>query len=187
MKAPLLSVVCNEPEGDIIRHVYPFIWTPENIERLVEQCLKFPTLYGHEIKEAKDVTNLFLDVTKDEIKAKGIFYIVDDFVGIFSITDFAYGFTDALAHYTFFDQRHKGRIPLVRAIMKKVFEDYHFNRLTVEVPLFTSSYTRHFVAECGFTLEGKRRKGIKFDNEFFDILLFGILKDEVINLGRSKN
>jgi RimJ/RimL family protein N-acetyltransferase len=180
MEAPLIQVVCNEPEGNVVRNVYPMLWTPENIEKLTSKVLEFPTLYGREIKSPADITEMFLNPSPSGITAKGLFFVVDDFVGLFYITDFAYNFTDAIAHYTFFDRRHRGRIPLVRAMMKYVFETYQFNRLSVEVPLFTSPHTRHFIGECGFTLEGKKRKSIRFKDDIFDILLFGILKSEVL-------
>lgn len=180
METPILSVVCNEGGENKIRNVYPFLWTPANIEKLTEKALEFPTLYGHEIKSSDDIARLFLNIEKDNITPKGLFYLIDDFIGLMYLTDFSYNFSDALAHYTFFDRRHSGRIPLVKAMLRYVFKEYGFNRLSVEVPLYTSPQTRHFIAECGFTLEGKKRKAIRFKDDLFDVLMFGILNSEVI-------
>lgn len=178
---PILSIVCPEPEAQVVRHVYPLIFTPENVQKLADKALQFPTLFGREIKNVQDMLNVFCIYTPEGIKFRGAanFFVVDDFVGVFSITDFSYDYSDALAHYAFFDRRHKGRVPLVRAMMHYVFDTYKLNRLSVEIPLFTSPEARHFVGECGFSLEGKKRKAIKYKETLFDILLFGILKNEV--------
>ena len=183
---PILSIVCPEPEAQVVRHVYPLIFTEENIQKLADKALQFPTIFGREVKDVNEMMSLFFEVTPQGVKFRGPanFFVIDDFIGLFSITDFTYNYSDAIGHYTFFDRRHKGRIPLVRAMLKYVFDTYKLNRISVEIPLFTSPEARHFVGECGFTLEGKRRKGIKYKNEWYDILLFGILKSEVITGAR---
>ena len=179
---PLFSVSCHEPEGEYVRNVYPLIFTPENIQKFAQKALQFPTLFGREIKDVSDMVSMFFEVQKDgtfKFKGSSVFYVVDDFVGVFSLTDFSYDYSDAIAHYTFLDRRHKGRTPLVKAMMKYAFDTFKLNRLSVEVPLYTKEDLRHFITGCGFTLEGKKRKAIKYDGTLFDILLFGILKSEV--------
>lgn len=193
MEKPILSVLCKEPEGEIIRNVYELNFTMATIDKLTEQILKFPTLYGKEIKNKKDVLSMFFNVNGEEITPKGIFYSVDDMVGLFYITDFCYDFSDALVHYTFFDRRHNGRVPLVRSMLKYVFERYNFQRLSVELPLYMTGQSIQlqkrgvitFIQKVGFSHEGRKRKAAFYKGEWFDMNLYGILRGEIN--GSAKN
>lgn len=188
MEKPILSVNCHEPEGEIIRHVYDLNFSVDTLDKFTQKALKFPTLYGREIKSVDDITKIFFEITPVSINPRGIFYVVDDFVGVFYITDFKYDFSDANVHYTFFDRRHKGRVPLVRAMLKYVFDQFHFQRLSVELPLYMSGESvqrskqgvMNFIRMCGFQHEGRRRKAALYKGEYFDINLYGIVKQEVI-------
>lgn len=189
MEKPILSVVCHEPEGEIIHNIYDLNFSTETLDKFTNKALKFPTLYGREVKTIEDVTSIFFDVTPISVKPRGIFYVVDDFVGVFYITDFRYDFSDALVHYTFFDRRHKGRVPLVRAMLKYIFDQFNFQRVSVELPLYMSGESvqrsktgvMNFIRLCGFSHEGRRRKAIQYKGEWFDMNLYGITKAEVLN------
>lgn len=160
--------------------VRPMSLTPENIQRFWNEAKKYPTLYGKEIRgNVKDFMELFF--TDDEgntIENRGLFFTINDFTGVFYLTDIRPE-EDALAHYTFFDKRHHGREPLVKEMAKWLFNRYKFNRLSVEIPNYASPQARHFVQACGFVFEGKRRKAVMYKGELFDVSLFGLLKSEI--------
>lgn len=155
--------------------------TPENIEKFWKKASKFRTLYGREISGGvQEFANLFLRQRDDgQYDANGLFFVINDFVGVIYLTDIREE-EDATAHYTFFDRRHHGRENLIREVLKWGFKRYNFNRLTVEIPCYTTPQTRHFVVKCGFAYEGKRRKAAMYKGELFDVNLYGILKEEVI-------
>lgn len=177
MKIPVLTVLCNEPEGDIERTVYKFSFTGENLQKFWEQASKFPTLLGAEIKSAQDFWNIFISQEGQNLTANGLFYCIDDFVGVFYLTDISN--VEATVHYSFFDQRHRGRKALVKKMIKYIMDTYHFQRINAFVPLYTTKYVRHFVASVGFTLEGKKRKAAYFNGEWYDVLMYGMTTGDV--------
>src|SRR6266496_5379230 len=128
----ILSAVCPEPEGKVVREVWRMPVTIENLETLWERSRIFKTLFAEEIRgDFKKFCELFLSYGAEGIELNGLFYVIDDFVGVFYMTDINPG-VDAKAHYTFFDRRHRGRIGLVKAMLKYAFTHYGFRRLSTE-------------------------------------------------------
>lgn len=186
---PIFDIKLNEPEGEVIRNVYPFEMTIDNLKRFYDNAKQFPALYGKEIMDnAQEFVDLFISYESDgNITMPGLLWVIDDFTGMFYLNNIlqdTQGLVDANVHYTFFDRRHKGRIPLVRKMLKYVFEKYHFQRLSVEIPLYTVSKQKNlatikFVSECGFFYEGKKRKASYYKENWYDVNLYGILHSEV--------
>ena len=176
----IVKIICNEPEGDIERSVYPLIFTPENLERFYKEASKFPTIFGRQYISFADFMSIFfsLDIETGKVTSQGMFYVIDDFIGVFYITDIIWPF-DAKVHYTFFDRRHHGRVPLVRAMLKYVFKLHGFYRLSVEIPNYIQSGIRRFIEQCGFALEGKRRQCVDYKGQRFDSNLYGILDKDI--------
>jgi RimJ/RimL family protein N-acetyltransferase len=180
---PVVEVECDEPEGKIVRKVYPLESTLENLYLFYDKAKEFPTIFGLEHNDIEEFSNIFLshNPATGKIELNGTFYVVDGFVGVLYINDFDYAAKSATAHYTFFDKRQRGRLPLVKAMMKYAFEYYGFNRLTVELPNFVMATTRHFVTDLGFSLEGKRRKAWPYKGKLYDVNLYGLLREEIIS------
>lgn len=184
----ILSVECNEPKQTVVRHVRRLNFTPENLKRFWEVAKQFPTLYGREILTLDDFMNMFFDKNPDgTITSRGLFWVIDDFVGIFYITDIRTDLSDAEVHYSFFDKRQRGREKLVKAMIKYVFDRYKFERLTAEIPNYIGQIPRHFALNVGFYFEGKKRKAAKYKGEKFDVSLYGILPSEVQTNGSTEN
>lgn len=177
MTLPIFTAICNEPEGTVERGVYPLIFTPENLQKFWDKAKQFPTIYGMEIKDVSDFYNLFVNQSDGNLSLNGLFWVIDDFVGVFYLTDITG--TEASVHYSFFDRRHKGRVPLVKKMLKFVFEKYKFRRINASIPLYTRPFTRHFASNIGFTLEGKKRKASFFKGDWYDVLQYGMLMEEV--------
>lgn len=182
----ILAVECDEPEGKFIRKVRPLIFTVENLKRFFEVAKQFPTLYGKEVlNDPNEFMRLFLTEDNGQYSANGLFWVIDDFVGVFYITDIRYDLSDALVHYSFFDKRQHGRLKLVREMLKFVFTKYKFERLSAEIPNYTSNVTRHFATDIGFIYEGKKRKSANYKGQKFDVNLYGILPSEVLKNGST--
>ncbi len=190
MQPPVLSVKCEEPEGDIIREISPLEFTPAVLKEFWEKARVYRTLFNQEIRNNYDrFLPLILrrGLTEDSIEPTGLFWRVDpDFVGVFYMTNII-AEQDALAHYTFFDGRHRGRVDLCKEMLNYVFDRYNLRRLTVEIPLYATEKTHNFVSKSlSFKNEGRKRKAILFDDEWFDVIVYGILREEV-NRNGSKN
>lgn len=170
--------------------VYPMEFDVETVKKFWERASEFPTLYGREILGNIDkFVELFFAVNPDGTYVPyGLFWKVvsedNDLLGVFYLTelrgDSEDSFDDANAHYTFFDRRHHGREPLVKQMLQFWFEKYKFRRLSAEIPNFVTPQARHFAQECGMSYEGKRRKAAKYKNDWFDVNLYGVLREEVL-------
>lgn len=148
--------------------------TPENIQQFWDKAKKFDTLFGKELKNSvEEFTNLFMSDGN-----VGLFFVLNDFDGVFYLTDIAPE-EDALAHYTFFDRKHKGREELVKKMLGFIFHRYKFNRLSAQIPNYATDQARHFVQKLGFVYEGKRRKAAQYKGDLYDVNLYGILHTEV--------
>lgn len=177
-EVPVLTVTCSEPEGLIDRSVYPMMLTPRNLEIMWNKIKGFRTLFAEEVSgDYQKFLELFLSQDRDGLpRAHGLFWRVDDFVGIFYMTHITD--TDASIHYSFFDRRHHGRDVLTRRMIKWAFETFKFQRLTAEVPAYTVNTVEPFIRHLGFTYEGRRRKAVKMDGSWFDVKLYGVLNEE---------
>ena len=181
MTAPV-QVVCHEPEGDITRRVKQMALTPQNLRTFWDKARQFETLFTAEINgDFRKFLEVFLRQLPDgSVESNGLFWLVDDFVGILYLTDIIAG-VDAHAHFTFFDKRLRGREELVKQMLQFVFARYKFQRLTVEAALFASPSTFKFVERLGFKLEGRKRSARMYKGQWFDVNIYGILRHEVLN------
>lgn len=180
----VLTVACDEPEGQIDRSVYKFVFTPDNLRAFWLRSRQFKTLFSEEIRsDYRKFMDLLLRQIGSEIEATGLFYMVDDLLGMFYATDMKPGL-DAIVHYSFFDGRHHGRVDLCKQLIRYFFKTYGFQRLTVQLPLYATPKTHNFVNKSlGFRREGRMRKAARFDNELFDVMLYGILRSEALGNG----
>ena len=173
-----MKVICKEPEGEVERTIWPFTFTRENTLKLYENASKFPVLFGRPLEGLEDFTKFFITQNlSGDAEPQGLIWIVDDFKGMFylnSMTDI-----EADVHYSFFDRRHKGREPLVRAMLHKVFEEFKFVRLNAYGPAQAGMGVRLFVERCGFRIEGRKRQASWWKSRWFDVYLYGILREEL--------
>lgn len=175
------TVDCNEPEGKITRSVWFMPLSMENLKTLWEKSCQFDILFSEEVKQdQKNFLRLFLYEGPNGPETKGLFFIVDDFVGSFYMNKIVPG-VDASVHYSFFDRRQKGRVRLVREMLRYAFNQYGFRRLSVEIPMYATYNTMKFVEEIGFIKEGRKRKAVRFHGDWFDVNEYGILREEVLD------
>lgn len=177
-QAPVLSIECYEPEGLVTRNVYPMTLTPRNLKTFWDKSRKFVTIFNEETRgDFRKFLEVFLREGVNGVEARGIFWTIDDFVGMLYLTDME-AEVDACAHYIFFDGRHKGRLDLVRAMLLYVMRRYNFHRLTAEAPLFYKPSALLFAEQLGFIKEGRKRLSRPFDGKWFDVNMYGLLREE---------
>lgn len=85
---------------------------------------------------------------------------------------------DAMAHFTLWDSKGRGREPVFIAMMNLWMDEFNLHRLSVEVPKPQSGVIR-FIQRLGFTQEGIRREGTIHTGKWLDLVMFGILRTEV--------
>lgn len=176
---PVVSAICEEPEGAVERNVYFLTLSRENVQKLWEKASKFPLLFWQGIPTFEDFAKMVYTERYDgSITANGLFWVIDDFVGVYYLTDIIAG-VDALVHYSFFDRRQLGREELTKRILKYAFEQFGFNRLSAEIPTHAREYTFNFATQLGFRYEGKKRQCVYYRNTWYDKKLYGLLKDEI--------
>jgi len=177
---PVLKVVCTEPEGAITREVRFMKFSVGNLRTLWEKASQFDTLFGEEINsDFKKFLEVVIRVGADGIEPTGLFWVVDDFVGMFYLTHIIPE-CQADVHYSFFDRRHKGRVRLVKEMLKYAFQHYGFVRVNAWIPVYATDQAFKFVGQLGFKDEGKKRKGAYYKGKWFDVVLFGMLREEAL-------
>ena len=173
---PIFSCECDEPNGVVTRSVYPMALTPSNLKKFWELTSQFKVLFDAEVGgDFQKFCELFMSRDGDNLYAHGLFWKMDDMVGVFYLTHILSN--DAQIHYSFFDRRHKGRQHLTRMMIQHVFSKYGFRRLSAEIPYFAKG-TFEFIEQLGLKHEGRKRKSVLFDGEWFDTKLYGVLMEE---------
>lgn len=176
---PVVIARCNEPDGVRIRRVWFMPLTLSNLKRFWELASRFPALFGEEIRgDFKRFLELFIRYGPDGVTVNGLFWRVDNFVGVFYVTRLRPA-VDADVHYTFLDGRHRGRLELTKAMLRYVFEHYQLRRVSAEIPVYATKYSFKFVKDLGFKEEGRKRRAALFDGKWFDRISFGLLREEL--------
>lgn len=185
MTTPIIKLVCDEPEGDIERAIYPVDLSFANLTTMWEKSIPFKNFLGKEVRDnfAAFVECFVQDPGNGQFVTDSLVWRIDDFVGLYYLTDIRE--TEATAHFTFFDRRFRGRLKLTKSMLKFLFIKYGFQRLNVEVPTYASPATANFVRMLGFLQEGRKRKAVHFNSDWFDVKTFGILREEVIPTRKS--
>lgn len=181
VEAPVLEATCVEPEGTFVRQVRFMTLTPSNLKTLWEKVRQFDTLFSEELNgDFRKFLEAVIRQGPSGIEPVGLFWVVDDFVGVFYLTHIVPG-QDADVHYSFFDRRHKGRHNLVKAMLRYAFHRYGFARLSAQVPVYATEQAFKFASALGFKDEGKKRRAVFYKGKWFDLVMFGILREELLN------
>lgn len=170
---------CDEPEGSVVRHVRIPELTKEKLEHYWEKLKKFEVIFNGGVpSDFVEFSQWFIgqDASKT-IRAKGIIYEVDD-VGILWMTDL--GMRSALVHFNFWDRRLRGRIDLLKEMVKYVFKEFGLERLEVRVGLHARP-ALYFVERVGFKKEGRLRNTVKYKGEWFDSNIYSIIREDLDN------
>ncbi len=179
----IINVKCSEPEGEVVRSVRLANLSIERIQFLWEKLKGFDTLFNDFVKDdyAAFVNHFVMQVDGQPVPT-GLLWDVDD-VGIFFLNEII-PHQSATAHFLFWDRRFKGREELCVAMLDYAFENYKFQRIKVEVPLY-AFHTMDAVEKLGFVLEGRMRKAILYHDKWFDLNLYSVLPHDLDRTLRS--
>lgn len=179
---PLITITCNERGKEVEHCVYPFVFSEDNIKKFWNNAKKYPIIFGRDIfyPTIEEFLDVFFYIDKDGLwQTNNLFYIVDDFTGMLSLTNIFHPH-DALMHFTFYDGRLHGREALIKGMIKYVIDNYGFNRLSAEIPAYVSKGVLSFVSDkIGLRLEGKKQDAqIDPKGNLVSVLMYGITKKE---------
>jgi len=178
---PVVVSRCDEPEGVKFRSVRFMPLTLKNLKRFWELASRFDALFGVEIRgDFRKFLDMFIRQGPDGVTTNGLFWVVDNFIGVFYLTRLR-PLIDADVHYTFLDGRHRGRIELTKDMLRWGFEHYQLRRMNTEIPVYATKYPFQFVKELGFVEEGRKRRAALFGGKWFDVIQFGLLREELSN------
>ena len=179
-----ITAVCDESRlGEkpgtrlVTRTVHPISLTPGNLKTIWERARPFPTLFGQEINGSLEhFTSIFIDELPDgSVRSNGLFWVLDDFVGIYYLTNIRPGI-DAQVHYSFFDRRSKGREEISKKLLESVMREYDFHRLTAELPLY-AHHSIPFIEGVGFKKEGTKILAAPYRGRWYDVYVYGYCQD----------
>lgn len=176
------EVEVTERGKKIIRTVRPLVFDTDSLYALWEKSKGLKTVFNDETRgDYKAFIEKFFATDSDgSLISRGLFWVVDDFVGIMYLTEIRPG-VDAVAHFIFYDAVLNGRDVLVRALLKHVFEKYNFHRISAEIALYANPKIFTFVEAVGFKHEGRRRQYLFYNGKWSDLQLYYILKEKFLS------
>ena len=183
-RTAIINVKCSEPEGEVVRSVRLAHLSVERMQFLWEKVKGFDNLFNDFVKDdyAAFVNHFVMQVNGKPVPT-GLLWDVDD-VGIFLLHDII-PHQSATAHFLFWDRRFKGREELCIEMLKYAFENYKFQRIQVDVPLY-AYHTMDAVEGLGFVLEGRRRRAVLYHDKWFDMNIYSVLPEDLKGFSRRK-
>ena len=169
---------CAESKGTVVRRVRFVELTMEKLLGYYNRLKEFDAVFNDDFpNDPIAFGQLFLNQSPNGfVQARGLIWEVDD-VGILYLTNI--GVKSATAHFTFWDQRIRGREPLIRAMIKYGMKEYGFERIETRAALYATRAIRA-VERIGFVKEGRLRKSVSFKGELFDAYVYSLLREEVL-------
>lgn len=185
---PVVSAVCDEGGQKIVRNVYFMPLSIENLKLLWEKSQHYHNIFGIEVEgNFQRFASLLLNGDDNGISPTGLFWVVDDFVGVFYITRIIPN-VDALVHYIFFDRKHIGREDLILKMLRWGFDTFGLNRMSAELPVYASNYAKILLTKrLGFKQEGIKRQASQNKHGWHDVILYGKLKSELSELHKEES
>lgn len=176
MRNVIFTCDCREHNKIINRSVWLMDYTIENLRSLWEKSKNHRILFSDDINgDFQTFISLFLfNDLEGNIQTNGLLWVVDDFVGVLFMSEISR--REALLHFSFFDGRL--RLDISMEMIKYIFDNYKFNRLNAEIVPFASKRVFNFVEQIGFVREGKKRHAMVYKGGQFDLLLYGLLREE---------
>ncbi len=107
------------------------------------------------------------------------------FIGISTLTNIDLKYRSAFHGVMLGAKDIRGRgygTDAVMATMRYAFEELGLERLDGEIVEFNEASRRLYVDKCGWTIEGRRRRSVFRDGEWYDSVTVGILRDDYVQL-----
>lgn len=158
-----------------------------------EMELGWPKVVGlwYKVKEHK---TLFSDLTRNDFngfvryltQAQSIWlevYQDGELVAIICFTGM-HAVVDAELHMVAFDRQPAEKLPIIKEIIRYMFKNFPINRITAQ-PLVIFYATIRLLKKVGFTEEGRKRQVMCINDKWFDSVIYGITREEVMAQCRS--
>jgi len=152
----------------------------EKLLLIWEQMKRFRTLFSDLTRGDLDnfiryITNddtLWLEIWKDR-----------ELVGIVTLEDL-HRIIDFETHILFLDRDMTDKLPIVKAGVLWVFDNFPIQRMSVTLPPMYFATIR-LVNEIGFKQEGRKRESLLLNGKWIDQYLFGLTRREAYAKCRS--
>lgn len=174
----LFTVECPEPSGPVVRSVRQAALSVERLRYYHDRLGRFETIFNEYVgRDFESYLSIFVRQEGDDLFATSLVWEVDD-VGLLYLTDMRPSF-DALAHFTFWDGRMRGRAPLLREAAVYAIKCLGFHRITAEIPMYIKPVVLSVVEQAGFVKEGRKRAVSLYRGNWFDATVYSLLDSEV--------
>jgi hypothetical protein len=133
--------------------------------------------------KVKGYDKLFTDdVRWDEISFYERLYhpntvLLEEENGLLILSDLKPGFFTTV-HVVFWDHKLSVRTGLLKDCLVWVFQEYNLQRIEAVIPEFSRTLKR-FIEKLGFRYEGTLRKRLLFKGQFYDTIVYSILREEL--------
>jgi RimJ/RimL family protein N-acetyltransferase len=176
----VFEYVCRERHGEVVRTVKPTFLNLEKLRDMWNRLKDFDVLFNDYVRgDFNAFINHFLVQVDGEILAAGLMWDVDD-VGMFYLNDIRPA-ASAAVHFVFWDRVFTGREELCREGLRRLFKEFHFQRLQAEVPLYAQN-TMAAVERIGFIQEGRIRRAVPYKGDWFDLNIYSVLPEDLENI-----
>src|SRR5262245_29195027 len=157
----------------------PLILTKPKLEYLWDRMSQFPQVFDDVIPRTFEAfkegmlapTNQFYEILQG-----------DETLGLAAATQVRPRL-DANMHLVMFDRRLRGREEIILAAMRDFAKRAQLSRMTACLPEDNKTAIK-LVTRLGFRLEGVMRKAHLRDGVYRDYHIFGILREELFDIGR---
>jgi len=145
-------------------------FTRQKLLNLWEIVSQYPTTFADGTKNPEDFIRRLLAKNTIVIETDG---------GVILIEHIDIG-VSAEFHATFWDHKLSPRKDELKEILLWVFLTFNLERLETTVASYARAVKRFLKDRLGFVYEGTLRNAIKNQNEFYNLEIYSILRDEVL-------
>jgi hypothetical protein len=162
-----------------LHEVKPLLLSVESLREVWEAGRQYKTIFGHDYEnDFWKFVAFIVDLEDGQLaKARGLPWVLDDYAGLFYLTNIIPGFSGTF-HYCFFKYPCACSLHLINKMLGYLFNKYELHRISMEAPLYMTKGTFSFIEQLGFTWEGRERSARLFDGRYFHINHYGLLRDE---------
>jgi RimJ/RimL family protein N-acetyltransferase len=178
VEQPVLEFGCYKDQK-IIHRVYPLELSIQNLERLWKIISPYKTVWGYEhLNDFWKFVSFMVDLQDDNTaKSRGLFWVMDDFAGVFFLTNIDPGMM-AQFHYGFFKPLGVCKKMVITELLGYYFDKYKLHRISMEAPLYMAKHSFSFIESLGFKWEGREREARLYDGKYFHVNHYGLLVHE---------
>lgn len=147
-----------------------------DLAAITELWERFSAIRGMFDDDRKDRPDIFVTNLKrrdslwlERTDGNGILYLLDIKENL-----------SATAHFVYWDRKLSGREDFTMGCLKWAVERLNLEKVTLYLPHFATAAIR-FATRLGFRKEGQIRRWARADGELYDIVVLGMVQEEVFS------